>query len=164
MTVEKQISEFIATTLSDNKQPWYLVPLELPRTVTEIAVFHLLSSSLSRNLPHGDGHTVMVLPGFLSHDMLSAPLIQYLRSLGYNATGWEIGHNRGHNPERELALYARIAELYEENGQQPITLIGHSLGGAFACGVARKCGRIIRQIITLGSPLHGDMNRTHPAA
>src|SRR5512138_300151 len=38
---------------------------------------------LLRRLPRGDGHSVLLLPGFLATDFSTRPLRSFLRTLGY---------------------------------------------------------------------------------
>ena len=38
---------------------------------------------LRRSLPSGDGHPVMILPGFFASDVSTAPLRTFLRAKGY---------------------------------------------------------------------------------
>ena len=46
-------------------------------------------------MPRGDGHPVMVLPGFMASDQSTAVLRGYLKQLGYDSMGWELGQNSG---------------------------------------------------------------------
>ena len=39
-------------------------------------------------LPRGDGHPVLVLPGFGAGDWYMLPLRMFLKNLGYAAHGW----------------------------------------------------------------------------
>jgi pimeloyl-ACP methyl ester carboxylesterase len=50
-------------------------------------------------------------------------------------------------------LRHRLEALHEEAGA--ISVIGWSLGGVFARELARARPRLVRQVITLGSPLYG---------
>ncbi len=101
----------------------------------------------------GDGHPILVLPGFMADDNSTARLRNYLNELGYNAYGWELGRNYG----KEEMLYAIadvVEKLYETTGKK-ISLIGWSLGGVYARQVAKMHTDKVRQIITLGSPFMG---------
>ena len=122
---------------------------ELPRVIMEM-------TSLSFSLPwlavapRGDGHTVMVLPGFTAGDASTLILRRLLRRLNYNVLPWELGQNTG-SPELQDRLRVRLdAVLAEYPGQ--ISLIGQSLGGVFARILAHERPDRIRQVITLGSP------------
>jgi triacylglycerol esterase/lipase EstA (alpha/beta hydrolase family) len=55
-------------------------------------------------------------------------------------------------------LIATVRGLAREH-RQPVSLIGHSLGGVFAREIAKAIPKQIRQVITLGSPFrHTDAN------
>lgn len=103
-------------------------------------------------LPKGDGHPVMIIPGFAGDDTYNKPLIFFLRQLGYHAVGWKQGRNLGHSQLDPHNLGQRVAKLSQHEGRQ-ITLIGHSLGGVFAREVAKRHPERIRQVISLGSPI-----------
>jgi pimeloyl-ACP methyl ester carboxylesterase len=105
-------------------------------------------------LPRGDGHPVLVLPGFGGTDQSTVPLRRVLGSLGHDVHGWGLGRNQG--PDRELleAMAARLKDLYRREGR-PVSLVGWSLGGVYARGLARHAPHQVRQVVTLGSPFRG---------
>ena len=45
--------------------------------------------------PRGDGHGVLIFPGLLAGDLSTGPLRGFLRWLGYDARGWDLGRNNG---------------------------------------------------------------------
>src|SRR5260370_23948130 len=45
--------------------------------------------------PRGDGHPVLVLPGFLASDASTALLRGYLNYMNYRAYPWRLGRNSG---------------------------------------------------------------------
>src|SRR4051812_3627066 len=57
--------------------------------------FSLLLSPLLMRAPRGDGHPVLLLPGFLASDLSMAPMRRYLRELGYDSHAWQMGRNFG---------------------------------------------------------------------
>jgi pimeloyl-ACP methyl ester carboxylesterase len=104
-----------------------------------------------RRMPRGDGHGVMVLPGFLGDDGYNRPLCRYLDDLGYQSSGWNQGRNlgpRGDLLERALDEISRLAAA----SGGPVSLIGHSLGGIYARELAKENPQQVRQVISLGSP------------
>ena len=105
---------------------------------------------LSAQSPHGDGHTVLVLPGFTAPDITTAPLRRFLESLGYRTSGWELGVNLGIKPDGEERLERTIERLAADG---PITIIGWSLGGIYAREAARRHPEQVRRVITLGTPI-----------
>jgi pimeloyl-ACP methyl ester carboxylesterase len=124
--------------------------LELPRTVAEYALF-MAAEPLLQRAPAGDGHHVLVLPGFLADDCSTLGLRWHLRNLGYTTHGWDLGRNVG--PTREIVAGMRqcLDSLADEHGEK-ISLIGWSLGGIYAREMARDVPEEVRQVITLASP------------
>ena len=45
--------------------------------------------------PQGDGHPVLILPGFMTSDMSTSVLRKYLKQLGYDPHTWDLGRNLG---------------------------------------------------------------------
>ena len=101
--------------------------------------------------PRGDGHGVLILPGLLAGDLSTGPLRGFLRWLGYDARGWDLGRNHGPT-EAVLAGLPRALLRHAERTGRPVSLIGWSLGGTYAREIARRHPRQVRQVITLGSP------------
>ena len=101
----------------------------------------------------GDGHPVMVLPGFMASDFSTTLLRNFLNKIGYQAYPWGIGRNYGQEAYLDLMI-ERVEYLYLEH-RMPVSLIGWSLGGVFAREIAKRRPGIVRQIVTLGSPFGG---------
>ncbi len=127
-----------------------LSAIELHRAAAEFATLPA-ALPLLRQSPKGDGHPVLVLPGFTASDISTTPLRRYLTSMGYDAHAWELGRNLGLKGDLEERMYRRVAEIHMETGRS-ISVIGWSLGGIYAREIARRIPRAVRQVITLGSP------------
>ncbi|MEO0437695.1 MAG: alpha/beta hydrolase [Pseudomonadota bacterium] len=141
--------------------PW-LALTEPQRVVLEVSSL-LAVRSLLKRLPQGDGHPIMVLPGFLGSDGYNASLRRFLKGLGYAVYGWGLGTNFGPRGGVLEKLLERIEGILDEH-QQPMTLIGHSLGGIFAREIAREVPSAVRQVISLGSPFgRGRNSASYPA-
>ena len=112
---------------------------------------------LLRRLPAGDGHPVLVLPGFTAADRSTAQLRWLLRQLGYRTYGWRLGTNLGPTPIVVNGLNDRVRRIRKANNNQPMSIIGWSLGGIFARVLARENPEYFRQVITLGSPFRTRM-------
>ncbi len=112
-----------------------------------------------KGLPRGDGHAVLVVPGFGASDLSTRPLRRILEKLGYAAYGWGNGRNLGMRPAIKQSLSALLERLHAKHGGK-VTLIGHSLGGVYAREMARANPSLVRRVITLGSPInvHPDAN------
>ena len=116
--------------------------------------------------PRGDGHPVMILPGFATSDAMTVMLRQYLSMMGYDVYPWELGwnldqHSVGENGEH---IARRIDEIADGTGLK-VSLVGWSLGGVIAREAARRealepDGGGLRQVITLGSPFGGNPRAT----
>ncbi|GAA3342320.1 alpha/beta hydrolase [Amorphoplanes nipponensis] len=113
---------------------------------------------LLRAAPLGDGHPVLVLPGLGGGDGSTIVLRRTIRRLGYEVSGWNLGRNRGPTPEVIEHVPRLVAELAERHGRR-VSLIGWSLGGIYAVAAARAHPGLVRQVITLGSPIR----MSHPA-
>lgn len=123
----------------------------------EYAAFRLDRQVLT-GLPRGDGHAVMIVPGFGTHDGHTASLQAVLNGLGYSAYGWGQERNVGMNKKVREGLGARLKELSERHDGK-VSLIGWSLGGVFVRELARHQPNLVRRVFTLGSPING-----HPDA
>lgn len=144
------------------KAPSHLLALtELPRALAEFASLPLAAPLLSR-APRGDGHSVLVLPGFITTDASTAVLRSYLKRLGYDAHEWGLGRNLGPRAigREGERLVAKLNELYEACGSK-VSLVGWSLGGVMARLVAQRRPDAVRQVITLGSPFTGSPRATN---
>lgn len=129
---------------------------ELPRALAEWGSLALSAGALVATAPRGDGHPVLVLPGFMTSDHSTRVLRRFLRLLGYDAHTWNLGRNLGPKAigmEGEH-LVARLREIHEATGQT-VSLVGWSLGGVMARLLARRAPDAIRSVITLGSPFAG---------
>ena len=111
----------------------------------------MLTSGWLLTAPRGDGHGVLVLPGFMASDTSTGLLRRYLRRLGYQVRGWELGRNLGPT-ERVLDLLPRAVTAFANWTGGPVSIVGWSLGGVYARELARRDSGRVRQVITLGSP------------
>jgi pimeloyl-ACP methyl ester carboxylesterase len=117
----------------------------------------------TRFLPDGDGHTVLVLPGFTASDASTRPLRRMLESLGYAAHGWGLGRNVGPTE----AVVDRLPTLLERLAQVsggPISLVGWSLGGVYARFLANRWPEHVRVVVTLGTPVENEARTSSNAS
>lgn len=117
----------------------------------------LFAAPLLPPVPVTPGHDepVMVLPGFLAHDVTTLRLRRSLRAAGYAVQGWGLGFNLGARADLLDRMAARITAL-AASSRQPVTLVGWSLGGVFAREVAKLIPQDVRLVVTLGSPFSGN--------
>ncbi|MEM1022974.1 MAG: alpha/beta hydrolase [Myxococcota bacterium] len=99
------------------------------------------------------GHAnVVVVPGFMTGDSVTFVLRRTLARLGHRVDGWGLGLNLG----RVESVLPRVAGLVRRRARQGrVDIIGWSLGGFMAREVAREAPALVRQVITMGSPIVG---------
>ena len=141
------------------KPPTRLRVSEWPRASREYSAA-LLAGDLVDRWPHGDGHPVLVIPGFLSGEQSTRFLRKVLQRLGYAAYDWELGRNYGVRDGMEAAFEATIRRLADEH-QRRVSIIGWSAGGIYAREIARRAPDRTRSVITLGAPFRGNHRATH---
>lgn len=107
--------------------------------------------------PRGHGQVVIDLPGWRAPEVSGAPIRAYLRLLGYETRSWGLGRNRG-TPERDVDRL--VERLSQRSGDQPVSLVGWSLGGLIAREVAREIPDRVERVITYGSPIVGGPTHT----
>lgn len=101
----------------------------------------------------GDGRPVMILPGFMASDQTTSRLRRSLQEAGFEAHGWGLGRNKGIKAD----IFERIDERVEAlQCNQPLTLVGWSLGGLIAREYAKFAPHRVAKVVTLGSPFSGD--------
>lgn len=99
----------------------------------------------------GDGHPVLVLPGFTAGDASTRGLRWALRNQGHRTHGWGLGRNIGPTGPIVEGMRSRLNDLAERYGRT-VSLVGWSLGGVYARALARERPELVRQVVTMGSP------------
>ena len=128
---------------------------EAPRAMAELAWLVPAAPYLAL-APRGDGHPVLVLPGFGGGDVSTAVIRRYLAGQGFAAVGWSLGRNLGPAmPDLEQRLSERLDQVWRASGRRRVSLVGWSLGGVYARLLAHRYPDRLRQVITLGSPIGG---------
>lgn len=105
--------------------------------------------------PKGDGHPVILLPGFMASELTMGLHELFLRNRGYDVSHWGFGRNIGFQPKHAKAVEQKIRYLHHKTGRK-VSLVGWSLGGVFALHGARQAPECVRSVITLGSPIRVD--------
>ena len=150
----------IARSAPAARPPSPLLALAEPgRAMAELASFYALFPAFPL-LPRGDGHGVLVLPGFMASDASTRPLRGLLARLGYDAVGWNLGRNVRVDNARVGAMMDCLDTLHARTGGK-VSIVGWSLGGVFARELAKKAPGKVRQVISLGSPISDDRNHTN---
>lgn len=132
---------------------------EPSRAMAEFASFVALRPMMNA-LPKGDGHGVLVLPGFMASDSSTRPMRSLLKSLGYEAEGWGLGRNIKVDNARIEAMAECVRDLAERTGGK-ISIVGWSLGGVFARELAKMMPEKVRMVISLGSPISDEREHTN---
>lgn len=113
------------------------------------------SLPLLMEAPQGDGHPVLLLPGFMASESSLIALKLMLQNKGYDVHTWGLGRNMGFRSKHANALPQKIRHLHFITGKK-ISLVGWSLGGVFSMYGAQNSLECVRSIITLGSPVSVD--------
>ena len=143
--------------------------MELGRIFLEAGSGYVLKPLL-KAAPAGDGHSVMTLPGFMGADGSMASLRRFLDRQGYCGMPWGQGRNvpeEGMNDMEQALQFRRTMEqalaqtLQTEKRRtgRRVSLVGWSLGGLYATGLAHRYPDLVRQVVTLGTPF-GDPRAT----
>lgn len=104
------------------------------------------------SVPKGDGHAVLLFPGFLTGDWATVGLVAWLRELGYDARGWGKGTNWGPSTSAVERCRQLLDEAHARSGRK-VTLIGRSLGGLYARELAKDASDKVVRVVTLGTPV-----------
>jgi esterase/lipase len=136
---------------------------ELHRAFFELSSLPVVAPLLM-SAPRGDGHPVLVLPGFVTSDRSTRILRRYLADQGYDVHAWELGRNLGPKAigDNGEKLLSRLRAIHRNTGRK-VSLVGWSLGGVMARELARREPHMVRQVISLGSPFTGDPRATNVA-
>jgi pimeloyl-ACP methyl ester carboxylesterase len=144
----------MATRETHVGKPHLLHQLLEPRVFIEMAALPWALPLLGF-APHGDGHTVLLLPGFMADEGTMIVLKLFLENRGYEVQSWGFGRNVGFSHRHAKALEQKIRYLHHRSGRK-VSLVGWSLGGMFAMYAAHEDPECIRSVITLGSPVTFD--------
>lgn len=146
----------MSETVVDFGPPAFPLALMEPgRALSELSLLPVAQFPL-RAAPSGDGHSVIVCPGFLTSDRATGLLRRFIATKGYNTVGWELGRNFGPGTTGgNFELLAEKVEALFDQSRRKVSLVGWSLGGVMARELAKQFPDKVRQVITLGSPISG---------
>lgn len=103
-------------------------------------------------VPEAGLQPVVLVPGFMAGDGSLSLMARHLRRLGHRTYRSTMHANVGCTQEASDSLEARIEAIALKRDRK-VTIVGHSLGGLLARGVAARRPDLVDQIVTLGSPL-----------
>ncbi|HZJ04949.1 MAG TPA: alpha/beta fold hydrolase [Nocardioidaceae bacterium] len=95
---------------------------------------------------------VVLVPGFMAGDSSLHLMSRHLRKLGFRTYRSTMHANVGCTQEASHALERRVEAIAIKRDRK-VTIVGHSLGGLLARGLAGRRPDLVEGIITLGSPL-----------
>lgn len=121
----------------------------------------LLALPLLNQAPRGDGHPVLLMPGFGAGESSLEPMRLFLQSRGYRVETWGFGRNRGFNRRIARAIEQKVRYMHHRYRRR-VSIVGWSLGGVFAFYAAHVAPECVRCVISLGSPLRLDPDRAPP--
>jgi len=106
--------------------------------------------------------TVILLPGFGAGPRAMRIMESHLRRRGHRARDWGLGVNTG-DVKKLRAKLRPIVEASIAEHDEPVVLVGWSLGGYIAREYAREHPGEVRKVVTLGSPVIGGPRYTATA-
>ncbi len=98
--------------------------------------------------------TIILLPGFGTGPRKMRYLASHLERAGHRTKRWGLGRNMGVAREAMERLEDRLIEV-SERYQEPVALVGWSLGGLYARELAKRHPICVSKVITMGSPFSG---------
>src|SRR6478609_2262294 len=106
----------------------------------------------SRTTATGLGDPVLLVPGFLAGDYTLSGMNRHLRRLGHRTYRSGIVANVGCIDRSSELLEHRVEQIAERR-ERKVTIVGHSLGGMIARGLAGRRPDLVAGIVTMGSPM-----------
>jgi len=97
-------------------------------------------------------YPVILVPGFMAGDGSLLLLARTLRRQGFRTYRSHIYVNVGCTAEATALLEQRLESIAHRRGS-PVQIVGHSLGGMLARGLAVRRPDLVAGIVTLGSPM-----------
>ena len=129
---------------------WFGHPLLECRCSGELA--RLLTDPVlrGRGVPHGDGRSVLLLPGFLVSDATLRLLARFLGRIGYRPVASGIRFNSGCGDSFDERMVGVIDREYSMGGRR-LAIVGHSRGGHYARSLAARYPDRVSHIVTMGA-------------
>ncbi len=95
---------------------------------------------------------VLLVPGFMAGDGSLALMSRSLRKQGFRTYRSAIQANVGCTNEAVARLEERLEDIAQHRGSK-VRIVGHSLGGMLARGLAASRPDLVSGVVTLGSPV-----------
>lgn len=95
---------------------------------------------------------VLLVPGFMAGDATLRLLAAFLRNEGFRTYRSQIHVNVGCTQQAAARLERRLESIAMRR-ERKVTIVGHSLGGMLARGLAARRPDLVAGIVTMGSPV-----------
>ena len=105
----------------------------------------------ARSVPRTDD-PVLLVPGFMAGDGSLGLMRRALVQQGFRAYRSQIHANVGCTLDAAAQLEVRLESIAQRRGSR-VRIVGHSLGGMLARGVAARRPDLVSGLVTLGSPV-----------
>jgi pimeloyl-ACP methyl ester carboxylesterase len=152
---------------ADEVSAWHGHPVLELRCSAELARLLVDPVFRGHGVPHGDGRSVLLLPGFLAPDCSLRLLAQFLRRIEYRPVLSGIRFNSGCGNTFDQRIVRTVMREHARSGRR-LAVIGHSRGGHYARSLATRHPDLISHIVTVGSavedPLDVSILTKHAAA
>jgi len=102
--------------------------------------------------PERAAEPVLLIPGFLAGDRTLSFMARELRARGWRTYRSHIASNVGCTYEAATRLESRLEAIVARRGSR-VQVVGHSLGGMMARGIAVRRPDLVAGIVTMGSPM-----------
>jgi len=108
--------------------------------------------------PYADPHRpdglepVLLIPGFMAGDSTLKGMATMLRGAGYRTYRSQIHVNVGCTRDAADRLERRLESIATRRGRK-VSIVGHSLGGMLARGLAARRPDLVTGIVSMGSPI-----------
>jgi pimeloyl-ACP methyl ester carboxylesterase len=113
---------------------------------------HRRDATCATRTPNRSLDPVVLVPGFMAGDATLLLLSRHLRRLGHRTYRSTMHANVGCTREATDALERRI-EAIAIKRERKVAIVGHSLGGLLARGIAARRPDLVDGIVTMGSPM-----------
>lgn len=129
---------------------WFGRPLRECGSPGELARLLIDPVMRGRGVPHGDGRSVLLLPGFLAPDASLSLLARFLGRIGYRPVASGIRFNSGCGDSFDERMVGVIDREYSMGGRR-LAIVGHSRGGHYARSLAARYPDRVSHVVTMGS-------------
>lgn len=99
---------------------------------------------------------VLILPGFLTRARKMRYMARQIERAGHKTKRWGMGFNWGAREDSIDKLEQRLDAVCARY-DQPVVLLGWSLGGMYARELAKRRPDCVSKVITMGTPFSGSM-------